>query len=40
MEKLIEEKMYQRIKKEMGKTDNYFTLEELKTLNKRLKKLT
>ena len=36
----IEEEKYQRIKKEMNKTDDCFTAEELKTLKKLLKKLT
>lgn len=36
----IEEEKYQRIKKEMNKTDDWFTAEELKTLKKLLKKLT
>lgn len=42
MEKLeiIDEEVYQRIKKEMNKTDNYFTIEELKILKKRVEKLT
>jgi len=36
----IEREKYQRIKKEMNKTDDWFTAEELKTLKKLLKKLT
>ena len=40
MEKIIEEETYQRIKKEMNKTNNYFTMEELELLKKRAKKLT
>lgn len=35
----IKEEKYQRIKKEINKTDNYFTMEELKILKKRLKKI-
>ena len=38
--KFIEREKYQRIKKEMNKTDDWFTAEELKTLEKLLKKLT
>ena len=37
---VIKEEEYQRIKKEMNKTDDYFRIEELKTLKKRIKKLT
>ena len=36
----IEEELYQRIKKEMKKTDDYFTIEELKILKNSIKKLT
>lgn len=36
----IEREKYQRIKKEMNKTDDWFTPEELETLEKLLKKLT
>lgn len=37
---IIEEEKYQRIKKEINKTDNWFTVEELKILQKVGKKLT
>ena len=37
---IINEEVYQRIKKEMNKIDNYFTMKELETLKKRLEKLT
>lgn len=36
----IEEEKYQRIKREMNKTNDWFSWEELKTLKKLLKKLT
>ncbi len=36
---IIEEEKYQRIKKEINKTDNWFTLEELKILQKADKKI-
>ena len=36
----IEEEKYQRIKREMNKTKDWFSWEELKTLKKLLKKLT
>lgn len=38
--KIVEEEIYQRIKKEMNKNGNWFTAEELKTVKKLLKKLT
>ena len=38
--KFIREDVYQRIKKEMNKTDNYFTMEELKILKKKLEKIS
>ena len=37
---IIEEEEYQRIKKEIDKKDNWFTIEELKRLENRTKKLT
>lgn len=42
MEKLeiINEEVYQRIKKEMNKRDDYFTLKELQILKNKIKKLT
>lgn len=36
----IEREKYQRIKKEMNKTDDWFTAEEVETLGKLVKKLT
>ena len=36
----IKEEKYQRIKREMNKTNDWFSWEELKTLKKLLKKLT
>lgn len=38
--RFIKEEIYQRIKKEMNKKDDYFTEEELKILKNKLKKLT
>lgn len=32
----IKEKIYQRIKKELGKEDDYFTLEELENIRKKI----
>ena len=38
--KFIKEDVYQRIKKEMNKTDDYFTMKELKILKKKLEKIS
>lgn len=37
---IINEEVYQRIKKEMNKRDDYFTLKELQILKNKIKKLT
>lgn len=36
----IKEEIYQRIKKEMNKKEDWFAAEQLKTLERELKKLT
>lgn len=36
----IKEEIYQRIKKEMNKKEDWFVAEQLKTLERELKKLT